>query len=303
MPQIRANGIRLEYDDVGEPASPPVVLVMGLGAQMIRWPDSFRHGLVDAGYRVIRFDNRDSGLSEKCDAGPPVDLARVLEDRKARRQPNVPYLLADMARDTVGLLDALSIPRAHVMGASMGGMIAQMIAINHPERMRSLISIMSTTSDPALPPPTDEAQKALMSRPRDASLEAVIDNARASNRVIGSPGYPQTEDELRSRVAAEYQRGYFPRGFINQYAAIIASGSRTRALRYVTVPALVVHGADDPLVPLEAGQHTAQSIPNAQLAVIEGMGHDLPEALMPVLLATVIPFLDAVEKRQRRTAY
>jgi pimeloyl-ACP methyl ester carboxylesterase len=275
MPRAHANGIEIEYDSFGDPGAPAVLLIMGLGAQMILWDEAFCAALVERGFHVVRFDNRDVGLSTKLDhAGKPSVLA-AMEAMRAGKPLDAPYLLADMADDAVALLDALGIERVHVVGASMGGMIAQTIAIRHPARVQSLTSIMSTTGDPDLPNPTPEAMRALLT-PSPGERAAYIEHAVAAVRVLGSPGFPFDEKAVRSRAARSYDRSFHPAGFARQMVAVWASGSRTAALASVRVPALVIHGDADPLIPVAAGRATAAAIQGAALMVIEGMGHDLP---------------------------
>jgi pimeloyl-ACP methyl ester carboxylesterase len=275
MPRAHANGIEIEYESFGDPSAPVVLLIMGLGAQMILWDEAFCEALVERGFHVVRFDNRDVGLSTKLDgAGKPSVLA-AMEALRAGKPIEAPYLLADMADDAIALLDALGIEGAHVVGASMGGMIAQTIAIRHPARILSLTSIMSTTGDPDLPAPTREAMLALLT-PSPHERDAYVEHAVAAVRVLGSPGFPFDEEAVRTRSARSYDRSFHPAGFARQLVAVWASGSRTAALASVRVPALIIHGDADPLIPVAAGRATAAAIPGAELFVIEGMGHDLP---------------------------
>ena len=276
MPQAAANGIHLEYETFGRAGDRPLLLVMGLGAQMTLWDEEFCGALAGRGHFVIRFDNRDVGLSTKFDhAGVPNvgAMMRPGADRSA-----APYTLDHMADDAVGLLDALGLGSAHVCGASMGGMIAQTVAYRHAPRTRSLISIMSSTGNPKLPPPTPEAMAVLMRRPPSDRAGAIETSLRAA-RVIGSPGFPADEERLRRRAGAAYDRAFTPLGTARQLAAIYAHGNRAPRLAAVRAPTLVIHGSDDPLVPLAGGRDTARSIPGAELLEIPGMGHDLPPAL------------------------
>lgn len=280
MPQIAANGVTLEVERYGDPANPPLLLIMGLGAQLTLWPIELVEALVARGYHVIRYDNRDIGLSTKfTEAGVP-ELPAVVMAMMAGQAPRLPYTLADMADDAVGLLSALGIDKAHIVGASMGGMIAQLVAIRHPERVLTLTSIMSTTGNPALPPAKPEAMAALMERPTSADLEAFMKIGLNIARSIGSPAYPAPEQRLRERFERDFRRSFHPTGAGRQMAAIIADGDRRERLKAVTVPTLVIHGADDPLVPVEGGQDTAAAIAGAELLVIPGMGHDLPLELV-----------------------
>lgn len=294
MPQIRANGISLEYESFGSDTNPVVLLIMGLGAQLTRWPVLFCEKLAARGYRVIRFDNRDIGLSTRLDGAPVPDLGMLVAARMAGLPMNVPYTLHDMAADTIGLLDALHVRQAHIVGASMGGMIAQLVAADYPQRTLSLTSIMSTTGNPALPPPTPAAAAVLMARaPNPTDREAFVAHGLNTMRTIGSPGYPFDEAAARERILNEATRSYHPAGFARQIAAVTASGDRREKNRRIKAPTMVVHGADDPLMPLAAGRDTAQSIENAELRVIPGMGHDFP----PQLYDTIVDAIDSAAKR------
>ncbi|MTE18011.1 alpha/beta fold hydrolase [Streptomyces sp. TRM43335] len=290
MPRTPSNGIELEYDTFGDPDRPALLLIMGLGAQMTAWRPEFCRSLADRGFHVIRYDNRDSGLSTALDEVPPLDIRAVL----AGDTSTVPYRLADMARDAVGLLDALGVEAAHVVGASMGGMIAQQLVIDHPDRVRSLCSIMSTTGDRSVGRATPEALAVLVAPPARDREEAV-ERAVRSATVLGSPAHPVPPEELRERAAAAHDRSHRPAGFARQYAAILASPDRTPLLRSVTAPTLVVHGAEDPLVDRSGGEATAAAIPGAELLVVPGMGHDLPEPLWP-------PIVDAIARNAARAA-
>jgi len=266
--------VEIEYDTFGDPAAPALLLVMGLGAQMIAWDEELCERLVERGFFVIRYDNRDIGLSTKFDDGPQPDLTALLSGDGS----SAPYLLADMADDAVGLLDALGIARAHIVGASMGGMIVQSIAIAHPERVLSVCSVMSTTGARDVGQPTPEAMGALLVPPAD-SREQAIEQSVAGSRVISSTGYPFDEERVRERAGAAYDRSYNPAGMGRQLAAILASPDRTEALGHVELPTVVIHGDIDPLVTLSGGQATAAAIPGAELLVMPGMGHDLPLGL------------------------
>jgi len=278
LAKITANGIAIEYDTFGDPAGRPLLLVMGLGAQMTRWRPEFCELLVDAGHYVIRFDNRDIGLSHKFhDAGIP-NMAEIFMRAQAGQPVSAPYTLDDMADDAVGLLDALGIERAHVCGASMGGMIVQAMAVRHGPRLRSMTSIMSSTGNPELPKATPEASAALVS-PAGTTLDEVLDRAVSVARVIGSSVYLDDAETIRARARADFERSFYPIGVARQMAAIAASGNRRPHLERVTTPTLVIHGKEDPLVPLAGGIDTHQAIPGSRLEVFEGMGHDLPEPL------------------------
>jgi pimeloyl-ACP methyl ester carboxylesterase len=286
MPRAAVNGIELEYETFGNRAAPPLVLVMGLGAQMILWEEDFCEQLAGAGFFVVRFDNRDIGMSTQLDALGIPNVFEAMQAASAGRPVSAPYTLADMADDTVALMTELGIARAHVVGASMGGMIAQTVAIRHPHRLLSLTSIMSTTGDPSLPPATGDAMRVLLTPPpgdRDGNVARGIE----AWKVIGSPGYPLDEERMRAIFGRAFDRGYHPAGVARQFAAIIASGDRTAALRAVKVPTLVIHGAVDPLIRVEAAHATAAAIPGATLLVIDGMGHDLPRGTWPQIVDAI----------------
>ena len=281
MPQITANGITLEYEAFGDPANPPLLLVMGLGAQMTLWPIELIEALTARGYYVIRYDNRDIGLSEKFGHAGVPDVRKVALMKLFGLRPKLPYRLADMAADAADLLRVLGIDKAHVVGASMGGMIVQLLAANHPEKVLSMTSVMSTTGNRRLPRARPEAMKALMGRPpANASLEQVIPVGITVSRAIGSPAYPAAEERLRDRIARDFHRSFYPQGAARQLAAIIDDGDRRARLKRIGAPSLVIHGIDDPLVPVEGGRDTAANIRGAKLHEIKGMGHDLPLELV-----------------------
>ncbi|MEU4096458.1 alpha/beta fold hydrolase [Streptomyces sp. NPDC026673] len=284
MPRVKSNGLELEYDTFGSPGDPALLLVMGLGAQMTLWRPEFCSALADRGFFVVRYDNRDAGLSTGLDGHPLPDIRAVLSGDTS----GVPYLLADMAEDAVGLLDALDIRAAHVVGASMGGMIAQQLVIDHPDRVLSLCSIMSTTGDRSVGRASAEAIAAMPgSNGVPPTREAVIDEGVRRAAVIGSPDYPPAPEELRERVTAAYDRAYRPEGYMRQYAAILASPDRTPGLRSVAVPTVVVHGERDPLIDPSGGRATAAAVPGGELLLIPGMGHDLPEQVWPAILDAI----------------
>ncbi|MBQ1541846.1 alpha/beta hydrolase [Caulobacter sp. CCUG 60055] len=298
MARARANGVEIEYDIVGD-GPETVLMIMGLGGQMTRWPPALTARIAAEGFRVVVYDNRDVGLSTGFDAAGPADIAAVITAMAEGRKPEVPYLLDDMAADAAGLLDALGVERAHLFGVSMGGMIGQMVAANHPEKTLSLVSVMSTTGARAVPPPTPEAQTALMARaPDGAGVEVAADYALKAQIAIQSPGYPLDPVETRARLRADIVRAYRPAGVGRQMAAVIASGDRRERLRTITAPTIVVHGVDDPLVRVEGGRDTAATIAGAELRLVPGMGHDLPAGLFDVFVKAVI---DAAE-RARATA-
>lgn len=280
MPTADANGISIAYEVQGHPAHDAIVLIAGLGLQLISWPDSFCRRLVEHGFRLVRFDNRDSGLSTKMNHLGKPDLAAAFF-KSMFHMPLFPqYTLDDMALDTIGLMDRLGIERAHVAGASMGGMIAQIIATRHPGRVRTLTSIMSTTGRPGLPGPTPAAKSALFSKPSNPrDMGSLVDHFTRTLEVIGSPKFPTPATALRSQVMKSMQRNICPQGTARQLMAVTASGDRSMALRSVRAPTLVIHGSADPLVPAACGRDTARWIPGAVLHEIEGMGHDIPPAL------------------------
>ncbi len=266
--------IDVAYERFGDPGLPPVLLLMGLGTQMLGWPDGFCDALVGRGVHVIRSDNRDIGLSSHLSEAPAPDLPAIFRGDTSTAS----YTLSDMAGDTVGLLDALGLESAHLVGASMGGMIAQTLAIEDPRRVRSLTSIMSTTGNPSVGQSTPEAMAALLSPPATTRAEA-IDRTVSILRVIGSPGFELDEADVRWRTGLAFDRAHDPVGVTRQLAAIAASGDRTSALRSVSVPTLVLHGADDPLVNVSGGRATARAILGAELVVLDGMGHHLSREL------------------------
>ncbi len=286
MTQAKANDIQLEYDTFGDISSPPLVLIMGLGVQMIMWDEEFCRQLAQKGHYVIRFDNRDIGLSTKFDDAGAPDVMKALSALMQGKKVDAPYSLDDMADDTVGLMDALGIDTAHVCGASMGGMIAQTIAIRHPARVRSLTSIMSTTGALDLPQPKPEIMAFLLTPPPQ-EREANIEHGLKLWRTIGSPGFPPDEERIRRMAALSYDRCFHPEGVARQIMAVWAQGDRTPALKSVTTPTLVIHGAADPLLLVECGEATARAVPGSSLLVIEGMGHDLPVGAWPQIIDAI----------------
>jgi pimeloyl-ACP methyl ester carboxylesterase len=271
---VGPSRLDIAYERIGDRRSPPVLLIMGLGTQMLGWPDGFCSALVARGVQVIRLDNRDIGLSSHLSSAPTPDVQAVMMGDAS----SASYRLSDMAGDVIGLLDALGLDTAHIVGASMGGMIAQSVAIEQPRRVRSLTSIMSTTGDPSVGRPTERALAALLSPPA-GTREDAIERTVSIVRVIGSPGFELDEAELRSRTGLAFDRSHDPVGVARQLAAIGASGDRTEAIRSISIPTLVVHGADDPLVNVSGGRAIAQAIPGAELVVYDGMGHNLPREL------------------------
>lgn len=283
---VEANGIEIVYDTFGKPAAPPMLLIMGLGQQMIAWDEEFCAALAARGYRVIRFDNRDVGLSTRFDEAGVPDILALMQAAAQGEAIQAPYTLRDMADDAVGLLDALGIESAHIVGISMGGGIAQEMTIHHPDRLRTLTSIMSSTGDPQLPPPKPEAA-AILVTPAPTDRAGYIESSVKTWRVLNGPAFPLDEDLARERAGRSFDRGLSPDGTARQLAAIMASGSRKEALKSVQVPTLVIHGDADPLVPVEGGIDTANAIPGAELMIIEGMGHNLPPEVAPQVIEAI----------------
>ena len=290
MPNVTANGIRLEYESRGDAHNEAILLIMGLGAQMTRWADDFVDRFVGRGFRVVRFDNRDVGLSERMDAAGPPDIPGIVAALHAHTPPPAAYTLSDMAADAIGVLDALGIAKAHIVGASMGGMIAQLVAADYPEHTLSLTSIMSTTGHPNLPRATPEAMAVLNERGPTPTedMEGFLAHAVVSARTIGSPGFPFDEATVRANSKRDAERSYYPVGFLRQYAAVMASPERRAKLAKVTAPTVVIHGEADPLVPVAGGRDTAETIPGAELRIIPGMGHDIPPALYDTIVEGVM---------------
>ncbi|MBU2648170.1 alpha/beta fold hydrolase [bacterium] len=285
---VKANGIDIVYDTFGDPHATPLLLVNGLGYQLTHWDDEFCGQLAQRGYRVIRFDNRDVGLSTDFNEKGIPNLGTMTAALMKGESVEAPYHLKDMANDAVGLLDALQIEAAHIVGMSMGGMITQMIAIHHPARALTITSVMSTTGDPTLPPPTPAAMEILMT-PAPSEREANIQRSVKVAQILAGPGYPINEEQIRIRAAKVFDRKFNPAGYARQYAAILASGDRTEQLRCLTIPTLIIHGDGDPLVPYAAGLATLKAIPGAKMETIKGMGHDLPpEAWKQIINAIAV---------------
>ena len=279
----KIGDVEITYDTFGDPSAPPMLLIMGLGAQMIRWDEAFCQAIAAQGRWVIRFDNRDVGLSTKFDDAGIPDVMSLIQGKPT----DTPYKLKDMADDAVGLLDELGIKKADVVGVSMGGMIAQTMAIHHPDRVRTLTSIMSSTGNPTLPQPKPEAMAVLLAPPV-SNRDDYITNSLESARVLHGPVYPLNEDYVRGYAELSYDRCYNPQGFTRQLGAIMTSGSRNEDLGKVKIPTLVIHGDVDPLVPVEGGKDTANSIPDAKLVIIEGMGHSFPTEVVPKILQELL---------------
>ena len=286
------NGIDISYEDRGPKDAPAILLVMGLGGQLTLWPDEFVAALNDRGFRTIRYDNRDVGLSTRFDAAGVPNVKWLLVKAAIGLPVRSAYSLADMAADGVGLLDQLGIGRAHIVGVSMGGMISQHIAARYPDRVLSLTSVMSTTGNRRLPRAQKEAMRVLANRPARGDKEALIAYSVNAARVIGSPGYPPDEERLQRRVRGDFERGWYPPGLARQMAAIVADGDRRPMLKDIKAPTLVIHGEDDPLVPLAGGRDTAAHIAGARLLTIPGMGHDLPLALVDTLADAIATHIE-----------
>ena len=289
MSSVQANGINIEYDVFGDSSARPLLLVMGLGTQMTGWDEEFCQKLVDTGHYVIRFDNRDIGLSSKMDDAPVPNPAELMMDMMQGNTPEVPYSLNDMADDAIGLLDALDIDSAHICGASMGGMIVQTMAMAHGPRIRFMTSIMSTTGNPELPAATPEAMEAL-TKPPAADRDAQIEQSVATQKVIGSPGFAFDEERSRQKASAAYDRSFYPQGTALQMAAVVAGGNRRPGLESLDLPTLVIHGKADPLVPVTGGQDTHEAITGSELLLIEGMGHDLPVGTWDEIVPSISAF-------------
>jgi pimeloyl-ACP methyl ester carboxylesterase len=281
--QIVANGLGIEVDDQGPASAEPLLLIMGLGMQLVAWPQELVQLLITRGFRVIRMDNRDAGLSAGFDhLGKPAVAAAAM--RYAFHLPvTAPYSLGDMAKDAVGVLDALGIQRAHICGASLGGMVAQHVAAEHADRVKSLTLIMTTTGARRLPQPSFRVRSALLKRPKGRDTEAIVNHLVGLLGVIGSPAFPPDPAQLRARLRAATQRAFRPDGTARQLMAVVADGDRTPLLARIQAPTRVIHGEADPLVPVAAGRDLAARIAGAEADFIPGMGHDLPLQLMPRL--------------------
>lgn len=275
MPAASANGIRIEYETFGDPSSPPLLLIAGIGGQMIGWDEELCKTWAGKGFYVIRFDNRDVGLSTKLEEAGVPDVMAILKARMDGKKVDAPYTLDDMADDAVGLLDALDIEKAHICGISMGGAIAQTIAYRHPSRTRSLTQIYSTTGNPDLPKPKPEIMELLLTPPPEGR-EPYINYMLKFYRAVAGPGFPFDEAWHRKLAGRSYDRAFYVQGKARQYAAIVAHGNRKPRLASIAAPTLVIHGADDPLVTVSGGKDSAEAIPGAELMIIEGMGHDMP---------------------------
>jgi pimeloyl-ACP methyl ester carboxylesterase len=297
MPIARVNGVDIYYELSGPKDAPLLVQVMGFGTQMVSWPEEFSDYLLEAGFRLLRFDNRDVGLSQKF-TGILPDMKAVAHAAAAGEAPPVPYTLNDMADDVAALIQHAGAKDAHIAGSSMGGMIAQLVALRHPGATRSLISIMSTTSDPSLPRSTPEAQAALMARPASEAKDDVVALGVKNRSVISGRLYGEDEASLRARIGRVYDRSYYPEGTLRQWAAILASPPRTEMLKTLNVPTLVIHGNDDNLILPRAGRHTADCIPGSRYVEIDGWGHYMSPASVAVVADPMIRFIREVEARR-----
>jgi pimeloyl-ACP methyl ester carboxylesterase len=293
-----ANGMRLCYETFGDPAAPPLLLIMGLATQMILWDDDFCAQLAARGFHVIRFDNRDIGMSTKLEHARTPSFAEMMLSHATGLRFRVPYLLRDMAADTAGLMDALGIASAHVVGASMGGAIAQEMAVLYPQRVRTLTSIMSTTGNPKLPGPTRPALAVLGKKPPQDRAGYVREYV-ATWHVLSGDHFPFDPERFARHGANSFDRGINPAGAARQLFAMIASGNRKKSLATVTVPTLVIHGTEDPLIPAAAGVDTAQTIPGARLELIEGMGHSFPREVWPRIIDAIATHALQAEARRQ----
>ena len=293
--QVKANGINIEVEDSAasgsQPGAPVVLLIMGLGMQLVAWPAAFIQSLVNEGFRVVRFDNRDIGLSQHMDHLPVPNVVWQSLKFRVGLPVGAPYSLKEMAADAMGVLDALGIAQAHVVGVSMGGMIGQRMALAAPHRVLSLCSVMSSSGARRLPGPKPDALRALLQRPKQAGEQALVEHYVRLFKVIGSPGYPVDEALLRERVTASTRRSFHPAGMLRQMTAIAADSRRARELPQIKTPTLVLHGKEDPLVPYACGADTARRIKGAQLVGIHGMGHDLAPGVVDRLLEALVPHI------------
>lgn len=294
MGQIKAGSVTLEYERVGDPNNPAVILIAGLGFQLIDWPTNFCESLASQGFQVLRFDNRDVGLSEKLDAFGVPDIAAIMAEKAAGEPSSAPYQLPDMAGDVIALMDALKINKAHMVGMSMGGMIAQLLAIQYPDRCMSLTSIMSSSGDPSVSAPDPAAMAVITAAPASQEMADIVTFGLLVNETIGSPGYRWDRGALTAHIEACFTRGYCPAGYMRQMAAVFSAPPRREFLAVLTLPALVIHGLDDLLVPPSAGKDVADHVPGARLELVAGMGHDLSPSLCVHLGDLILPHILAV---------
>lgn len=295
--KISANGLALEVDDQGPAGGPPLLMIMGLGMQLVAWPDELVQLLVARGYRVIRFDNRDIGLSQHLDQFGAPNLPWAAMRYAMHAKLRSPYTLRDMAADALGVLDALGLASAHICGASMGGMIAQHLAAEQPARVRSLCLVMTSSGARSLPQPGLAVRQAMLKKPGSDDADAVVAHLQRLLAVIGSPAYPPDPARLRQRLLSTVQRSWHPLGTARQLMAVMADGDRTPLLARISAPTCVIHGEADPLIPVAAGRQLAELIRGATADFIPGMGHDLPLQLLPRLAADLAALVDRAEAR------
>jgi proline iminopeptidase len=288
MAQLSVNGLQIEYDTFGDAGAEPILLIMGLGTQMTAWSTDFCNALAAHDHYVVRFDNRDIGLSTKFNGAEAPSRLRYVMHHLFQTPLPAPYSLEDMADDAAGVLTALGLESVHVVGASMGGMIAQLLTVKYPQRVKTLTSIMSTSGDPALPRARpDVVRHVFTSRPNTGDRNAMLKHLTRSAQLISSPAYPRSDEQWRELITSSLERSFYPMGFVRQMAAIVADGSRVKRLQTIDKPTLVIHGSEDPLVPVECGIDTARHIKGARLEIIEGMGHDLPPQLVDQLTTMI----------------
>lgn len=290
MPKATTNGVKLEYELMGPENGPPLLLIGGLGVQIISWTESFVAALADRGFRVIAYDNRDIGLSTKHGDWGPADIKAAFAQARLKQKVEAPYTLEDLADDAAGLLDALGIDKAHIIGSSNGGAIAQTLAIHHPDKVSTIISIMATSGRRGLPRPQGAVAEWL-ARPRNPSgtREGAMDEAVSTSYLIGSPGFVRNEQVLRGRAARLYDRSFYPAGNGRHLLASIASGDgRVERLSTISAPTMVIHGRDDPLVDLACAEDVKKTIPGAEMLVIDGMGHDYPDGAVPRIADAIL---------------
>lgn len=296
MAKVKANGIEIEYETFGADDAPVALLIMGLGGQLTLWPDKLVEDLVSGGYRVILFDNRDIGLSHHHTGEKSPSVLRQIILRRIGIKLKTPYELADMARDTLGLMDALKLDEVHLVGISMGGMIGQHVASMAPDRVKSLTAIMTTTGNPKLPRPSGDVMKAMIRRgPQPTSREEIINQSVATFGVIGTPGEDQNTNGMRDRITRSYDRAFNPAGVLRQMSAIVASGDFRKYTRSIKSPTLVIHGNKDPLVPIEGGHDIAKLVRGARMEVMDGMGHDVPPRFLPEITKLMLDHFDATK--------
>ena len=295
MTAVRANGIVIDCEAFGPPDGVPLLLIHGFAQQSIAWPPEWIEGFARGGFKVITYDNRDTGLSQKWEGRIP-DFDAITRAMREAKKPDLPYTLADMAADAAGLLDALGIDSAHVAGASMGGMIAQLVALDHPGKVRSLTLIYSTTADHGLPRSSSEAHLALTTEAPAHDRQSVIDHVLRGRRAYASKGFALDGERSAIHIGRCYDRMYYPEGALRHWAAILASPPRGERLRGLSVPTLVLHGTDDTLLPCAHGRRIAECVPGAEYHEIEGWGHDFPPGVIPTLLGLMLPFMEKVEK-------